>query len=256
MLSRNSITYVNISNSMRAAGEQIKHSSSMSNQYPLRVPLFLSRFWTIPAVLYLFALFFIISFCGCISQTSSFSNHYFPVNNSNKRESSLGFSITPPAGAGWFEKLNNDSLYYLKKITPKDYSIYTKATEIHIPETDASMDRFLQFVKSVKQLNSASSDYRNISTNYAVDSELSPLCVRYSQNFEDHGDKNLRRDDFIRTRKIGLMCMHPDALVNGVDMFYVESYLQSSASGNPSNRAEGEAFLSSLKFTQTDNTKG
>ena len=119
-----------------------------------------------------------------------------------------------------------------------------------------SMDRFLQFVKTVKQPSNASSDYRNISTDYAVDPELSPLCVRYSQNFEDHGNKNLRRDDFIRIQKIGLMCMHPDSLVNGVDMFYVESYLQSRASGNPSYRAEGEAFLSSLKFHQTDNTKG
>lgn len=191
---------------------------------------------------------FIISLCGCSSQTNSFSNRYFPVNNNNKRESSFGFSITPPAGAGWLEKLNKDSLYYLKKMNTKDYSIYTKATEIHIPDTDLEAEKFLQFVKETRKIPAKSNSYRNISTTYTVNPELSPLCVRYLQKYEDHGNKNLKVNDFIKIRKSGLVCMHPDTLSDGVDMFYMESFLQSEASGNTSFKEEGESFLSSLKF--------
>lgn len=196
----------------------------------------------------LLTVLFIISLCGCASQTNSFSNRYFPVNNTNKRESSLGFSITPPAGAGWFEKLNNDSLYYLKKLNTKEYSIYTKATEIRLPAVDLEAERFLHFVKETREIQFKSDLYRNISSTYTVNSELSPLCVRYFQKYEDHGNRNLKADEFIEIRKSGLVCMHPDTLSNGIDMFYMESFLQSAASGNTSYKEEGESFLSSLRF--------
>lgn len=203
------------------------------------------------------AVVLIISLCGCASQTNSFSNRYFPVNNTNKRESSLGFSITPPAGAGWFEKLNEDSLYYLKKIKTKDYSIYTKATEIHIPDTDLEAEKFLQFVKETRIIPVKSNSYRNISTTYTLTPELSPLCVRYFQKYEDHGNSNLKANDFIEIRKSGLVCMHPDTLSDGVDMFYLESFLRSAASGNTSSyKAEGESFLSSLKFHASVKKRG
>jgi hypothetical protein len=42
--------------------------------------------------------------------------------------------------------------------------------------------------------------------------------------------------------------MHPDTLSDGVDMFYMESFLQSEAGGDTSCKEEGESFLSSLKF--------
>lgn|GEM_PF-1418614 len=201
-------------------------------------------------------LLFIISLCGCASQTNSFSNRYFPVKNNKKRESSLGFSITPPSGAGWFEKLNDNSLYYLKRIKTNNYSIYTKATEIHIPDADLEAESFLLFVKQSRQLNVNSSDYRNISTSYSVNPELSPLCVRYYQKYEDHGNKNLKRDDFVEIQKNGLVCMHPDTLSDGVEMFYVESFLRSQANGAPSYKAEGESFLGSLEFHTPLNKRG
>lgn len=198
----------------------------------------------------------IISLCGCASPTNSFSNHYFPVNNNNKRENSLGFSITPPAGAGWFEKLSKDSLYYLKKLNTNEYSIYTKATEIRLPAAALEAERFMQFVKETREIQVISNLYRNISSTYTVDSELSPLCVRYLQKYEDHSKKNLKVNDFIEIRKSGLVCMHPDTLYNGIDMFYVESFLQSKASTNTSYREEGESFLSSLRFHAAVSKRG
>lgn len=208
------------------------------------------------SLLYLSVLLIIISLGGCAAQTNSSANHYFPVNNNKKRESSLGFSITPPSGSGWLEKLNNDSLYYLKQIKTKDYSIYTKATEIHLADANLEAGTFLQLVKKTKGLNIDSSDYRNISTTYSSDTELSPLCVRYYLRYEDHGNKNLKSDEFIKVRKNGLMCMHPDTLSDGVDMFYVESFLHSKGNGYPSYREEGESFLSSLKFHPSAKKRG
>ena len=197
---------------------------------------------------YLPVLLLIIALGGCAAQTNSFSNRYFPVNDHKKRESSLGFSITPPAGSGWLEKLNNDSLFYLKQTRTKEYAIYTKATEIHLSDAKLEAGKFMQFVKKSQELNVDSGDYRNISMTYSRDTELSPLCVRYYQKYEDHGDKNLKPHEFITIRKNGLMCMNPDTPSDGVDMFYVESILHSKASGSPSYREEGEAFLSSLQF--------
>jgi hypothetical protein len=194
-----------------------------------------------------------LSLCSCVSSlTSNTTNRYFPVENRDQRASSLGFSIAPPSGVGWYEKLNDKSLYYLKKIQTDDYSIYTKATEIHLEESELEAGTFLQYVRNGKQLNTTSGDYRNISFRYTIDKELSPLCIRYVQDYEDHGNKALKKDEFIRVQKKGLVCMHPETPKNGVDMFYVESFRQSQLSQDTSFKDEGEFFLSSLKFHSLD----
>lgn len=188
--------------------------------------------------------------CSCASSGSSYKNHYFPVNNRAERASTLGFSIAPPTGINWYEKLNNNSLYYLKKIQTNNYSIYTKATEIHLNGKDLNVDNFLQYVKNDKKLIPTSGDYRNISIRYNQEKDLSPLCVRYAQSYEDHTHKNLEKDEFVRVQKEGLVCMHPEAPENGVDMFYVESAVQSPTHYDQSSsyKEEGKIFLSSLKF--------
>ncbi len=168
----------------------------------------------------------------------------------------MGFSISPPSGRGWLEKLNKESLYYLKNTRTGDYSIYTKATEIYIAEATMDAGEFLQFVQKAKEVPAGAGNYRNISTTYSPDTELSPLCVRYSQRYEDHGEKNLGPNEFIKVWRNGLMCMHPEALSYGVDMFYVESFVHSRASGHPSYREEGESFLGSLKFHAVGRRRG
>lgn len=193
-----------------------------------------------------------LSLCCC----TPYSSRYHQVNNSKKRQSSLGFSIKPPSGSGWLEKLNNDSLYYLKQTRSPEYSIYTKATEIHLADPYLEAGQFMQFVKKSQELDIEAGNYRNISSQYAYDTALSPLCVRYSQRYEDHGNKTLKSDEFIKIRKSGVMCMHPDSPSDGVDMFYVESFLQSKATGHPSYREEGEFFLSSLKFYPAGDKRG
>ncbi len=197
--------------------------------------------------LLLIALLSLISLCSCASP-QSYTNHYFPVKNGEQRASSLGFSITPPSGINWYEKLNDKSLYYLKKVQTDDYSIYTKATEIHLDGSELEVGGFLQYVKNDKKLNTTAGNFRNVSFRYTLDKDLSPLCIRYVQDYEDHGIKNLKKDEFIRVQKSGLVCMHPETPENGVDMFYVESVRQSQAHQDQTFKDEGEFFLSSLKF--------
>jgi hypothetical protein len=194
------------------------------------------------------ALFLFLGLSSCAAPFSSYSNHYFPVINREQRASSLGFSIAPPTGVDWYEKKNNNSLYYLKKINTDNYAIYTKATEIHLGNSELESNRFLQYVKNDKKLNVTAGDYRNISFRYTLDTALSPLCIRYAQDYEDHSSKNLKKDEFVRVKKHGLVCMHPDTPENGIDMFYVESFKQSQTAEDQSYKDEGEVFLSSLKF--------
>ena len=193
---------------------------------------------------------FLLLLCSC-AIPSSYTNHYFPVKNRTERASTLGFSITPPSGVNWYEKLNNNSLYYLKKVQTNNYSIYTKATEIHLDNSELESERFLQYVKNDKKLTT-NGDYRNISIRFAQEKELSPLCIRYFQNYEDHGNKTLKKNEFVRIYKNGLVCMHPETPENGIDMFYVESFMDSRGELNQSYKDEGEFFLSSLKFHSVD----
>ncbi len=190
-----------------------------------------------------FCLFFALCSCG-----SPYTNHYFAVNNHEQRASSLGFSIAPPSGVGWYEKINNNSLYYLKKIPSDDYAIYTKATEIHLESSELQADRFVQYVKKNKSLNTSSGDYRNVSFRYTHETALSPLCIRYNQSYDDYGLKNLKKNDFVLIRKNGLVCMHPENPQNGIDIFYAESAVQSQGAQYLSYKDEGESFLNSLKF--------
>ncbi len=196
---------------------------------------------TSPILVMLFAL----SLCSC---GASYKNRYFPVKNLAQRESSLGFSITPPTGNSWFEKLNNDSLYYLKKTGRKDYAIYTKATEIHLNPNELKADNFLKFVTKTKKLQTASGNLKNVAFQIIPDNALSPLCVRYILTYEDHSVITENKDEYINVKNRGLVCMHPDTLFNGVDMCYVESSLHSSKKSIGKTNEEGEYFLRSLKF--------
>ncbi len=193
---------------------------------------------------FLFLPFLAILFCSCASQ----ENRYFPVQNLKARESSLGFSISPPSGARWYEKHNRDSLYYLKITEEKKYSIFAKATEIHLLEKELNKNAFIQFVKEKKEIRPAQGDYRNIKSQYMTDAGLSPYCVRYFQEYEDHSKKEILQNNFIVVKNSGLVCMHPKTPGNGIDMYYQESYLASENAPQKSFEDECEFFLSSLRF--------
>ncbi len=181
-----------------------------------------------------------------ISGCAASGSHYYPVTDSAPRHSTLGFSIAPPPGNGWFERHQEDSLYYLKKTKPQFYSIYTKATEVHIEKAFNLPKDFHEYVKRQKGLQQLSNRYRNIEFRYADINDLSPFCVRYSNKFEDHTGEKANSQSFVRVKKTGIVCMHPESPQNGIDMYYMERSLSSST--EPSSLKEGEQFLSSLRF--------
>lgn len=171
---------------------------------------------------------------------------YYPVTDCAPRKSTLGFSVTPPPGKEWFEKHKEESLYYLKRTQPRLYSISTKATEIHVDKAFQMKKDFYDYVKNNKELARPPESYRNIEFNYTDMNDLSPYCVRYSNTYEDHGGQNASAQTFVKVKKTGILCMHPESTQNGIDMYYLERSLSSAQ--EPSFQKEGEQFLSSLRF--------
>ncbi len=179
---------------------------------------------------------------GCALSGST----YYPVTDSTPRRSTLGFSITPPPGKDWFERHQENSLYYLKRTRPQLYSISTKATEIHVEKVFSLPEDFHEYVKSLKEFRQPPVSYRNIEFSYADIDDLSLFCVGYSKPYENHGGQNAKGQAFFRVEKTGILCMHPESPQDGIDMYYMERSL--SASATPFFQKEGEQFLSSLKF--------
>lgn len=202
--------------------------------------------------------YIIVSFIVGILCTSCSAkrDRYLPVFHSQPRISTLGFSISPPPGFNWYEKVSDGSIFYLKKIEPKNYFIYTKATELHFSKKFAGSDEFLKFVKEKKGLNTDPEVYKNSSADYKPSDEAT-ICVKYRQQYEDHSLTSLKPqaptdDIFANVISNGLICIHPDKPGIGIDIFYLERKMP----GVPvvSYAEEGEKFLGSLSFVHNSKT--
>jgi hypothetical protein len=187
-------------------------------------------------------------FCVCCAPTN---NHYFPVTDLKERNNSHGFSITPPSGSGWYEKLNDTTLYYLKKVPSSDYAIYTSATEISLTDKSLRAEELLKMVELSKQLTTTATTLKNATLRVVLEPQESPLCVRYTQEYEDHGTNTNANGQHVKIYKNGLVCLHPDTPNVGIDMCYVESSRAPLPRSALSYKEEGEFFLSSLRFFGT-----
>lgn len=199
------------------------------------------RIFVILSLLFL-SLFF---FAGC-SSVGSKNTRYYPVKQHTPRENSLGFSILPPPGNNWHEKLRNNSLIYLKKDQPETYAIYTQATEIIFDHPISKENELVEYVMKTKNVDLTSGRYKNYTSQYYTKKSPTQQCVRYNNNFEDHGVKNLAEKTFVIVKSSGIFCLHPDTPDVGVDLYYYEKSL--SGVDNMSYKNEGEQFLSSLNF--------
>jgi hypothetical protein len=174
---------------------------------------------------------------------------YHAVTNYKPRESSLGFSIIPPPGVNWYEKLENDSLYYLKiNKAHKRYSILTEAREVHLKKDLKDSTEFKNYVKSEKEKSLTAASYENPNVTVQLEESASKKCVRYVVSYQDHGIKGLREGSYVKVGTQGLFCLHPDNPRIGVDMSYVEKSLSNTVENSYSH--EGEQFLASLSFQQ------
>lgn len=198
-----------------------------------------ARFWVLVATLLV-----TLSCCGCADNTG----RYLPVYTNTPRISTLGFSVLPPPGRGWYERVNRDSLYYVKKMDSDTYSIASRATELHFTEEFPGINDFLAHVKERKRISVDPSLIRNVRLFFDV-SETSKSCIRYRQRYEDHrseGSHELSAQSFTNVSNTGLICVHPDNDRLGIDLFYQER--KASGKSAQSFASEGESFLASLSF--------
>ncbi len=187
-----------------------------------------------------------------LSSCSSVNTKYHMVRHQNPRQSSLGFSVTPPPGDHWYEKLKNDSLFFLKIADSSDsYTIFTEAREVRLSQTFSNSADFLMFVENEKNENLVNEDFQAANTSYRIEGSLSEYCVRYQQNYQDHGMEGLRGRRHVVVNSSGLFCVHPDNSDVAIDLSYVEKSL--SDVETESYRNEGEMFLASLNFYPVTN---
>ncbi len=172
---------------------------------------------------------------------------YYAVKNYKPRASTLGFSITPPPGSNWYEKLEDGSLFYVKiNELHKQYAILTEAREVHLSKNMQNPIEIQSYVKKEKEKYLASSKFKKPNLTVQAEESLSDKCVRYSQSYQDHGLKGLQGQRYVNVDTQGLFCLHPDNTRVAIDINYVEKALSNSQVKSYSN--EGEKFLASLKF--------
>ena len=169
-----------------------------------------------------------------------------PLLNRDPRISSLGFSFIPPPGAHWLEKYGESSIKYLKKIDPTNGTLFTSATELHTQQRYPTPDAFKEYIRNKRKPNEVPSRYTNPLTSYALESGIAPFCVRYHEQYEDRGAKNLNGRDFLIVLNHGLICLHPDNPKVGVDIYY--SYRYPPNVKDEGLIHEGEEFVNSLKM--------
>ena len=176
-------------------------------------------------------------------------NLYYAVRHHKPRNSTLGFSITPPPGSNWYEKLENDSLFYLKlNKSHRQYSILTEAREVHLNQDLHNAEELQEYVRKKKERAIDSADFENPHVAVHNESSSSKICVRYSQSYQDYGLKGLRKGQYVNVVIQGLFCLHPDNSRIGVDVNYLEKSRPNTDAKSFSK--EGEQFLSSLTFQE------
>ncbi len=173
---------------------------------------------------------------------------YYAVKHNKPRASTLGFSITPPPGSDWYEKLEGNSLYYVKiNELHKRYVILTEAREVRLRKKIKNLMEIQKYVKSEREKYLDSSGFKKPNLTVQIEEVPSEKCVRYSQHYQDHGMKGLQGRSFVNVDTQGVFCLHPNNEKIAVDVSYVEKSLSSNTQVTSFSN-EGEKFLASLKF--------
>ena len=186
---------------------------------------------------------------ACLLMTACSNSHrqYIPVVTDQPRVSTLGFSVKPPPGTGWYEKVQNSSLIYLKKSSTDQYRLSTRATELQFNRRFKGQEEFLAYVRAVKEIGFNPEQYLHTDSDFRL-SDSTGYCVHYRQNFADRRTISPGTSHSPRAATIsheGLLCRHPDDESVGIDLSYSERV---AAGSHFSHALEGEQFLQSLSF--------
>ena len=162
--------------------------------------------------------------------------------------SSLGFSFVPPGGNNWYEKFGEDQINYYKKINPTTGSMFGGAKEYRTRTEFATPEEFRQWLSGRRNPKDASSRYRTTSAKYFLESKTGPFCVKYVEEYQDSGAKNLFGHPFLVVMNYGITCLHPQKPDSVVDIYY--SYRHPPDNRSDSLMSEGESFVNSLKILE------
>lgn len=162
--------------------------------------------------------------------------------------SSLGFSFVPPGGNNWYEKFGEDQIIYYKKINPTTGSMFGGANEYRTRTEFATPEVFRQWLSGRRSQKDDSLRYRTIRAKYILESKTGPFCVKYVEEYEDSGAKNLMGHPFLILMNYGITCLHPQSRNSVVDIYYSYRYPPNNRSN--SLMSEGESFVNSLKILE------
>ena len=171
-----------------------------------------------------------------------------PLVNRDPIISSIGFSFVPPGGNNWYEKFGEDQITYYKKINPSTGSMFGGAKEYRTQTAFATPEEFRHWLSDRRNPKDASSCYRTISAKYILESKTGPFCVRYAEEYEDRGAKNLFGHPFLVIMNYGITYLHPQRPDSVVDIYY--SYRHPPDNMSASLMSEGESFVNSLKVLE------
>lgn len=173
---------------------------------------------------------------------------YLPVFSNQPRISTLGFSVRPPHGGNWFEKIDPNSIIYYKQTSSDTYAIITRAIELRFPVQFSNYDDFFSYARKSKRLTKDSAQIKNVLVSFDRDQQ-SDNCLRYRQSYEDYRPNTLPGtppSPFTEVDNIGVICVHPDNNRVGIDLYYQERHTPGNTTH--SFAEEGESFLGSLSF--------
>ncbi|THB71498.1 MAG: hypothetical protein D6B25_18470 [Desulfobulbaceae bacterium] len=196
-----------------------------------------------------FKYFIILMMLGSLLGCTTARNRYLPVFHDKPRISTFGFSVSPPPGTDWFEKIDKGDLFYLKKTDFDKYIIYTRAHELSFSSGVNDIEELMSFVK-LKKTGRYPETHKNISYNFAP-IEKEGMCVQYQHNYEVHSStiSNPAKGHPSRVTSNGLICVHPAQPEKGIDIYYFERSPLRSVEVSYSD--EAEQFLHSLTFIES-----
>ena len=157
-----------------------------------------------------------------------------------------GYSVTAPPGKDWFElKRDRHNVFFGKKIASRTHAFIATALSTTIIEQFQSPEHFREYV-SKGALDDDSRRGRLLENRVELDASVGPFCVRFYTKALDRGAVSAK-GHALPLETYGVSCLHPADPGVVVSVSFSERGMLAEAS--PALRAEGERFVSSLRFT-------
>lgn len=154
-----------------------------------------------------------------------------------------GFSFLPPAGPGWTEKFDSQTIRFSKTTDPAKVTFYTQAVNLYCTLPRPGMNALLAFLRNEKDQWGSDGRFKPLWSSFVPDPELA-TCVRYQMSANDHEARNLGKHPFLILHINGRYCTHPQDPKAALDIAYSIRHVPGYDAGDL--KAEGEAFLDTL----------